>query len=42
MHDLAEDDCSIDDVRRFAVKGDILVSKLNNKSSLINGHNDKL
>ena len=42
MHDLAEDDCSIDDVRRFAVESDILVSKLNNKSSLINDHNDKL
>ena len=42
MHDLAEDDCSIDDVRRFAVEGNILVSKLNNKSSLINDHNDKL
>ena len=42
MHDLAEDECSIDEIRKFAVQGDILVSKLNNKSRLINDHNDKL
>ena len=42
MHDLAEDECSIDEIRKFAVQGDILVSKLNNKSRLINDHNDNL
>ena len=42
MHDLAEEESSIDEVRKFAVNGDILVSKLNNKSKLINDHNDNL
>ena len=42
MHALAEDDCSLDEVRKFAVQGDILVTKLNNKSRLVNNHNDGL
>lgn len=42
MHALADEDSSIDDVRKFAVQGDILVTKLNNKSRLINNYNDSL
>ena len=42
MHALADEESSIDDVRKFAVLGDILVTRLNNKSRLINDHNDNL
>ena len=42
MHALADEESSIDDVRKFAVQGDILVTKLNNKSRLVNNHNDSL
>ena len=42
MHDLANEESSIDDVRKFAVLGDILVGKLNNKSTVINNYNDNL
>ena len=42
MHDLANEESSLDEIKKFAIQGDILVDKLSNKSSLINNHNDKL